>query len=413
MELSVNAVCIEAQEVRKVLEAESRSTTLVRLFDFLLDHSANARAPKEIEIAMLVFGKDSGFDTSQDSMVRVYMHRLRNRMDSFYAGRPGPRLVIPKGEYRIILTDTPADVNGVPPSDQQPAAQSQQARTIFLAVSAVLTVSAMLWTSFFVLRYYGDRSSPLAHTHLWRSFAADTQPPLIVAGDSYMFVQSPDGKEVRRMIMQTSIRSENDLAAYLVSRPQGFSQLHDLDIYYMSANTAAALWSVMSVMSEVCTNRALPSLLPASRLTAETLNANNIFFVGRVDELSLLRSLVSDISGFAFDDSSDEVRDRMTGKTYIAKSGGRAADGSPVEYGYGYIASFPGSSGQKITIVAGIRDVAVSQMIKLISNPPQLGDLAVRVNDNPAFEALYEVRSVGGLRFSTRLLVARRLKGAN
>src|SRR5690349_5558014 len=50
---------------------------LSRLFDFLLARSLSGDVPKEIEIALQVFGKGPGFDVAQDSVVRVYVHKLR------------------------------------------------------------------------------------------------------------------------------------------------------------------------------------------------------------------------------------------------------------------------------------------------------------------------------------------------
>src|ERR687898_358319 len=78
--------------------------TLSRLFDFLLARSLEGDAPKETEIALQVFGKSSGFDVSQDAVVRVYVHKLRRRLEEFNArAAGGAKIVIPKGEYRLLL----------------------------------------------------------------------------------------------------------------------------------------------------------------------------------------------------------------------------------------------------------------------------------------------------------------------
>ena len=56
---------------------------LSRLFDYLLTRSLEGEAPKETEIALQVFGKSAGFDVSQDAVVRVYVHKLRRRLEEF------------------------------------------------------------------------------------------------------------------------------------------------------------------------------------------------------------------------------------------------------------------------------------------------------------------------------------------
>src|SRR3954471_22808752 len=78
--------------------------TLSRLFDFLLARSLEGGAPKETEIALQVFGKSPGFDVSQDAVVRVYVHKLRRRLEEFNARKPDTtNIIIPKGEYRLLL----------------------------------------------------------------------------------------------------------------------------------------------------------------------------------------------------------------------------------------------------------------------------------------------------------------------
>ena len=63
----------EAQKIERS-GALGRSRSYARLLEFLVECSLKGRTPKELEIAMEVFGKGADFDPSQDSMVRVYAH---------------------------------------------------------------------------------------------------------------------------------------------------------------------------------------------------------------------------------------------------------------------------------------------------------------------------------------------------
>ena len=86
-----------------------RSELMQRLFDFLVACSLEGRAPKEIELAFDVFGKDADFEVARDAMVRVYMHKLRRKLEDYYAG-PGRdesgRVTIPLGEYRLVFAES-------------------------------------------------------------------------------------------------------------------------------------------------------------------------------------------------------------------------------------------------------------------------------------------------------------------
>lgn len=88
-----------------------RSVLMMRLFDLLVSHSLKRATLSENQIAGRVFRRN-GESTSPDARVRVYMYRLRRRLDVYYAGRnPGERLTIPLGEYRLVVAK-PVSVRG-------------------------------------------------------------------------------------------------------------------------------------------------------------------------------------------------------------------------------------------------------------------------------------------------------------
>src|SRR5689334_25130693 len=97
--------------------ALGRSRSYARLLEFLVECARSGRTPKELEIAMEVFGKRADFDPSQDSMVRVYAHNLRQKLEHYYAteGRAEPRqLVLARGEYRVSLTAVEPEESAAP-----------------------------------------------------------------------------------------------------------------------------------------------------------------------------------------------------------------------------------------------------------------------------------------------------------
>src|SRR5689334_17744594 len=99
--------------------ALGRSRSYARLLEFLVECARSGRTPKELEIAMEVFGRGADFDPSQDSMVRVYAHNLRQKLEHYYAtgGRNEPRqLVLARGEYRISVAESVEPEDAVEPS---------------------------------------------------------------------------------------------------------------------------------------------------------------------------------------------------------------------------------------------------------------------------------------------------------
>src|SRR5690606_10592394 len=121
-----------------------------------------------------VFDKPDDFDPTQDSIVRVYAHNLRRKLERYYQkeGRARPyRLGVARGEYRLILTSSRTDDGGTrsPPTRPMP---KPIAWRMGLAVAVVAGSLAIAITSGFALRHAFEArpSSPpaeLATSAIW------------------------------------------------------------------------------------------------------------------------------------------------------------------------------------------------------------------------------------------------------
>ena len=118
---------------------------LRRMFDYLAERSLAGQSPKEIAIAIDVFGKSPDFDVSQDALVRVYIHKLRKALDEYYssAGGRAAELHIPRGEYRLkVSAKAPVVVIPAPPP-QTPRLSNVHRITAALIGAAVLVGFAL------------------------------------------------------------------------------------------------------------------------------------------------------------------------------------------------------------------------------------------------------------------------------
>lgn len=407
------ALAREADRFRAVL-AESRSTIIVRLFDYLLSRRNDERAPKEIEIAIAVFGKDSSFDTAQDSIARVHAHRLRRRMEDFYADSAGPRLVMPNGEYRITLAEGNAAKSGPVISSRWSVRRHVGEARWWSILALFAVVMALPWTAA-LFRQEHMRRPDVADSVLWGSIAASHQQPLIVAGDHYLFAESDNEKDVQRLIMQPGIRSRRDLGSYSIQHPEDFLRYYDQDVHNVPAAAAAAIWSFLPLASGLWPDAAVkPDLIVSSRLSEQQLRTRDVIYVGRLSGLGVLSNPLFYASGFKPGGSPDELIDTTSAKRYGAGTGAASAAGAnperPYSTDYGYIASFPNPFGHRIIIIAGLGDAGVSKMMDLVADKQQLDQLASSNGKASSFEALYEVRATGTMAVGSSLLISRGIK---
>jgi hypothetical protein len=400
-----------------------RSVPLTRLFDFLLDRSLSGLSPKEIEIAQEVFDKSADFDMGTDASVRVYIHRLRRRLEDHYRAAPdsGDRLFVPRGEYRLAVAaadtvppieDDAADPLAPIPSEPAEAAPPprQTGRRFWLAALLLLllvNLGAWLWFSGIGR---ADRPAQLARSTLWAPLARSDRPTVIVLGDYYIFGEAPQSIEVTRLVREFSINSREDLDQYLMQHPDEMGRFVNLDLHYLPVGTAAALAAVLPVVEKVGGGRPVRTrIVTMSQLTPDLLKGADIVYVGYLSGLGLLRDAVFDVSNFSVGSSYDELIDNRTGKHY-------QSDYSEVEGGrtphrdYGYVASLPGPAGNRILVIAGTRDAALTQMAESAVNPDQIAQIVKRTGAAESIEALYEVRTLGNTNFAGRLVQASALR---
>jgi hypothetical protein len=395
-----------------------RSVPLTRLFDFLLDRSLAGLSPKEIEIAQEVFDKSADFDMGTDASVRVYIHRLRRRLEEHYRAAPegGDRLFVPRGEYRLsvaaadtvpVVEDDPIEAVPVEPVPDPPKRQRRPMWLAALALLLLANIGAWLWFS-----GIGRPSRPaqVAATPLWAPLAHSDRPTVIVLGDYYIFGEAPQTVEVTRLVREFSINSREDLDQYLMQHPDEMGRYVNLDLHYLPVGTAAALAAVLPVVEQVGGKRPVRTrIVTMSQLTPDLLKGADIVYVGYLSGLGLLRDAVFDVSNFSVGTSYDELIDNRTGRRY-------RSDFSEVEGGrtphrdYGYVASLPGPAGNHILIIAGTRDAALTQMAESAVNPDQIAQIGQRTGDAESVEALYEVRTLGNTNFAGRLVQASRLR---
>jgi len=382
-----------------------RSGQLSRLFDYLVECSVLGKSPKEIDIAVEALGRGAEFDVTQDAVVRVYVHKLRRRLDEFYSG-PGraetQRIVLAKGEYRLSLEPNEEHAVEAPAAPPAPATTRGFAhRWLFVALAASLLINLLLVS-------FGRFRMPPAEADLvrvranpiWSPLLQDDLPIVIVVGDYYIFGETDASMNVTRMIREFAINSHHELEAYTQDHPEVAERYMDLGLSYLPTSVAPALRELMPILSSA--GRRVRVVL-ASEMTPDLLTRADIVYVGYLSGLGLLRHFVFAGSQFAIGDTYDELIDRKSGHHYVSQSSSLWR-GDPNYRDYGYFSTFSGSNGNRVVIVAGTRDVALANTAEALAHPDSLGQLTRQAGSRRDFEALYEVYGMEGTNVDSKLL---------
>jgi hypothetical protein len=383
-----------------------RSPLMQRLFDFLLECSAQDRAPKEIEVAVDAFGKGAEFDVSQDAMVRVYIHKLRRKLEEFYAG-PGSgdsvRLSIPKGEYRFVIESAATPEAHRETVEQSAPPPAPRPRWLLPALGAALAINAVVIAIvLFRLSPPSDEFETVRESAIWSPLLKDERPVFVVVGDYYIFGETDESMEVRRLVREFDINSRQDLENHMKVNPELTDKYLDLELAYLPTAAAFALRDVMPVLAPA--NRRV-RLVTMSQLNPNVIKSADVVYVGYLSGLGMLGDVVFSGSRLAVGDSFDELVDRDTNQRYISQAASAPIRGERNFHDYGYFATFAGPSGNRIIVIAGTRDVAAMHMAETLTNPSALQTLMTKAGNAPGFEALYEVYGMDKLNLDGKLLL--------
>jgi hypothetical protein len=397
----------------RATDALGRSQLIHKLFDFLIECSATGRAPKETEVAIEVFGKDMDFDVAQDAMVRVYVHKLRRKLEEYYsgAGRGEPnRLTIPKGAYRFVIDGGDAASGAAATDSPQPAPPRPRPsrRWLWPTLAASVVINLLFLGALFWHRPSSAATDTVQRNPLWARMLNSDRPLLLVLGDYYIFAETDRNMEVQRLVREFSINSPGDLDQYLKLHPELADRYQDMQLNYLPTSSANALKDLMPVLAGAA---ARTRVVLASDVTPAMLKSSDVIYIGYLSGMGMLSDLVFSGSRFDVGESFDVLIDRASGKRYISQAA-MPVPGEQTYHDFGYFATFAGPSGNQIMIIAGTRDVAVMHTAESITHQDPLQQLSARSGNARSFDALYDVFAMDGTNLNGTLLLTGKIDTA-
>jgi hypothetical protein len=194
VEIGVDAV---REQIDRLLQSKTFQTSEVhrRLLQYLADRTlaGDADRLKEYTVGLEAFGKPPTYDPKHDSIVRLQMGRLRQKLAVYYqseANGDPVRVTLPKGAFKLVFESSEAP----PPIEVEPAGWTRRT-VILLTALAVVTAWAVTAT---VLVVRASRQSAAVSGNwspeleqLWKPYL-DSNRPLLVSLGTPLFVRFPD-----------------------------------------------------------------------------------------------------------------------------------------------------------------------------------------------------------------------------
>lgn len=399
------------QEIQRIRDVGVLGTSgrLKALFEFLAARGIDEPSPKEAEIALEVFGKTAAAGGEDDAVVRVYMHRLRRKLEDHYlrAGADSPvRLDIPRGEYRLVVADAspaaaPPEAGAGEEGSGEAVEDGARSKRLLRAPSrrVLLAAAFMGGVAAANLALWLLRPAAAGPPSAWRA-ALGGRPLAVVVGDYYIFGEFEDRLFLKRLIRDFSINSREDLLRSTSGSDPSFDRFGDVGLAYLPTSAAPAL----AALAPILAGRSV-EVFTASELSAETVKTHDVVYVGLISGLGSLKPAVFAASRFEVGESYDEIRDVQSGTSYTSEAF-VGAPGDTVYRDFALLSTFASPSGGRVTVLAGVRDAGLAGLAEAFGAPGGAAELNALARRHPDFEALLEVRGSGGTSLETKVIAS-------
>lgn len=382
-----------------------RSKTYGAILRYLVECSVKGDTPKEAAIAIDVLGREADFDVSRDSIVRVHIYHLRNKINLYYSrfGKQEKyRIEIPKGQYIINTLLNEEKSSNVSLTGKPLDRPSYTPWLVGLVV--VLLIANLLPLGEDEPASVGT-GSPVLGMQPWPAFLDDDLPILLVIGDYYIFGEVDETGNVTRMVREFDINSSADLNRFRTNNPGAGDHYYNLDLSYIPVSIAAAMARIMPVL-ESKVDRVSVKMM--SELETADLAGSHILYLGYLSGVDTLLDLMFADSGLSIGNTYDELINLETNEYYIGSSG---LSGAESFQDYGMVSTFPAPNGNQFLLVAGMRDEGLVNIARQVTSPDSLAELAAELAPAGAssFEALYEVLGYDKTNFGGELVYTRPL----
>ena len=392
-----------------------RSRHYRSLLEYLVECSIAGKTPREIDLAVEGLDRGEDYDVSADSSVRVYVHQLRKKLDTYYNDfEPAAayRLVIPRGQYRLGVEA------GVDPHAGRPAwwrwllalRPQFNLNTALLSAGLILLGLNLLIMMTQPMGVRDYQYEAVAGHPLWQKLLGDARPVLLVMGDYYIFGELGSNGNIVRMVREFDVNSAAELEELQFANREAAEQYLDLDLSYMPEGSAYALARIVPILQEA--GKAV-NITMMSDLSTADIRSNHIVYIGYISALDKLREMTFAGSGLDIGRSYDELVNLDT-QEYYTSGAGLPEAGEPFQ-DYGLFSTYPASLDTQVIVISGMRDAGLMHTAQALSGMASLNELVGAVDVNAAdegasFEALYEVYGMDRLNFDASLVYARRME---
>jgi len=383
------------------------------LLQFLVNAEIEGSPAKEYTIGVVIFKKGKDFNPANDPSVRTYMHRLRHKIDSYYASEGKNDkivLTIPKGHYEVRF------------QHKSLAKRLLWQRLSPLNIIFIGIIAALAVTNLIIFNHYQSASSRQTNEHLipnddpiWSDFFSNHLPTTIVIGDHFQFWEFDEELFKSRTIVDYDIHSVNDFE--LFSKQFSDRKVQKERHGGLPTNCLWNMYDITKVLHSFNqdANIELSSLFMGTKFDLKNIIDRNVIYMGCFRNLRELSTTLSNVPiRYQYTDNFKgiiTVKDPETDSSFTFV--GKQLDDQHHQ-DIGLIAKIKGANNEHYMFLVGFAFPAQIETVRLLSRRSLLSNLysQIHLQDSSFPEQFYLIIEIVCTEFSaidTKIKYFRRL----
>ena len=366
----------EKQEILESIfqdENFNNSEQYKKLLKYLLDCSIKGYVPSEIDVAINVFGKDKNFDPSEDTLVRVYIYKLRKKLQAYYEGRGKKdkiRLEIPKGHYILKFYNV------------QNRKKNSNIKNFnkFTNREIILFGLVVILIGFITIDYFSRRNSvkllePIDRNDpIWSDIFTNGLSTTLVIGDFLIFNEYDNELKKFRRVMDYEIITETQLDLFIQKYP--YRKIRKLPLYELPHH---CIFNIKDLIHVFYSFQKPVYIEMSSKLNFQNIQNRNLIYIGPLKNLRqlnrFLESLPINYHYTGIYDGEFQVIDNNFDTLYTFKT----TKNKSIKNGLILMVKIPGPKKEIYFIIAGIGYGAQVYTIEMLSHQKLLLDFEKKI----------------------------------
>jgi hypothetical protein len=392
--------------IQKILESQEfkASENIKQLFVYLYNCYLKDTTPKESQIALDVFSRESSFNSADDPIVRVSAHNLRKKLTNYYNNegkQDNIKVEIPKGHYHLDFIE---DKRSFFPNPSK-----NQIKVLNILIVVILSI-VNLWLIIENHKLKNPAISKITKSPIWADFFSNNMSNLITLGDFLII------REVRRQISSEAfvrVPKINEYEEFDEYKKQYSDLFRPIEIFRRHSYLAEYFaWPLLNLIPLFYFEQRPLDLQLVSTLTADDLNSNNIIFIGYYKTLGLLKKYFS-LSTLSLIDHTTLLNKAIQSDSakYLRFSG--SIEGYNTDYAL--LAKFVGPKGNNIILFCAFRLPGTLNIVESITKKEQLIEIEEALKKEfgqipKSFEVVLEISGYKRKSINSKIIMCNKIE---